>query len=768
MTKESKDATELVAIFERTGETALVAAGSIEFLPSLALLIVHHGELPLTSWLMWLIPAALFASGYLPVLRPAAATIQTTAGLVFLVLVCAFPQAYGPGWMPLPFTAFAVAFGAAFTLGVLQALVAIALAAGLNFIAVLEPTDQMILSAADLAGGTVGPIFILIAAPALLGMAYNWRRAARIADANSAEMEAAAASSYRAVQVQSARTSVDRRIHETVLNTLNGITQGRSDQGDLLRVECRRDIEQLELGALPAQEATLGALVSEARKAAGLQTPQVAVHVDGGYLLPQQSASALRDALVEALRNVERHADARAVEIKATKNAGILEVTVSDDGRGLETGDTERFGMRNTIKASLAAIGGEAIVESEPEEGTKVRLRVPIVVAAELQVPVNPVIDILLDTARTRSLLFAPAIFGLVMLPWIAGGLDGAVFAFVLSFVAFLACNLALAVLWDTRWRVPLTLLAIAMAVVIYGFTRQDLEGCSSASSVHWIINSVAGGIGLLLFAGQKHWWHWLILPVITAAGLALALSLPASCEAVPVMSLVVTVVYMSAALFLMTVLFREFDRRRREGLTLWAASVEYQAEIERQITVTSQWSRVSASTVALLTGIAEGRLQADDPITRERAASEEGQLRGNLGMERGSTSMLWHAVLHVVELGAALGVSVDAAVISMPRDTEPVSNAVIDLLAGIVTHAPSRTVSMRIFIDEGCAEVMITAPTSATLQAWSRLGASRVVNRDNQTETLIIEGIEVSMTPAGGKQTLIGIRRIPGALNAS
>jgi signal transduction histidine kinase len=764
VTESSKDATQLVAIFERTGATALVVAGSIEFLPSLFLLLLHRDEIPALIWLTWVVPVAIFLIAFLPSLRRQRAMTQAAAGLLFLLLAIVFAQAYGPGWLPLPFSAFAVAFGAAFTLGVVPALVVIALAALLNLIAVLAPTPQMILAAADLAGGAIGPIFILIAAPALLGMAYSWRRAARIADASTAEIETAAAVSYRAVQVQSARTSVDRRIHETVLNTLNAITQGVGSDGNLLRAECRRDIEQLELGALPAHDATLGALVDEARLAAALRTPQVRVDVDTDFLLPQQSAGALRDALVEALRNVERHAQATSVDIDARLVSGALEVVVRDDGRGLREGDTERFGMRNTIKASLSAIGGEAIVESAPGRGTSVTLRVPIVVAAELQVPVSPVIDILLDSVRTRAFLFAPTIFGLVMLPWIASGLGDARLAFALSFIAFLGCNIALAVRWNTSSRVPLTLLALVLGIMTYAITGHELVGCASASSVHWIINSVAGGIGLLLFAGQRYWWHWLFLPIITAAGLVLTLALPSECNAVPAMSLVVTVVYMSAALFLMTVLFREFDRRRADGLVLWASSVEYQAEIERQITITSQWSRVSASTIALLKGIADGSLDAGDALVRERAAGEESQLRGNLGFERLSSSYMWRAVLDVVEVAAEHGLSVDVAAISTPTSSRPIPEIVKDFLSRVVLGSPSRTVTIRLFVDDGQPEVIVTALTDVVALAWQAAAESMKVTLESTASTLTDSGIQLSRTAISERQTIVSIRRDPEA----
>ena len=710
MRQPSKADARLVTIFERLGALALISAGSIEFIPALFLLVIHAGELPPAIWITWAIPSAIFLLALYSRWRRYSPQIQAASGLLLIVAAIAFPQEYGPGWLPLPFIAFAVAFGAAFTLDVFTGMAVIVAAAILNYVAVLYPTPQMILAAAELAGGTIGPVFVIIAGPALLGMAQSWRRAARIADANTLEVEEATAATYRAVQVQSARTGVDRRIHETVLNTLTAISQGGVKDDELLRSECRRDVEQMELGALAAAEAPMGDLIAEAIVAAGLRTPAVHTHIDIDHVLPSASASALRDALVEALRNVERHAHAQQVVINARQFATSYEISIADDGVGLGESETERFGMRNTMRASLAALGGETLIESSPGRGTSVHLRVPVVAPAELRVPVEPVRRILLDSNWARMLLFAPAIFGLVMLPWIAGSLSGGSPMYVAAFIAFLASNIALSFLWETRWRLAIALLTVLLALGAYAAAGTSLQGCTSASSVHWIINTVAGGIGLVLFALEGR-WKWLVLPVVTFGGLALTSALPSECNLVPGMSLVVTVVYMSAALILMTVLFREFDRRRGDALILWAASVEYQAEIERQITVTSRWSRVSASTTLLLRAIADAQLDVEDEEVRERAAAEESQLRRNLGLEKKATSNLWQAVLEEVNHAETLGRSVEVSVISMPRDAAPVPEPIIAILRGIVTSAPSRTVTIKALVDEGSAEIIVTGP---------------------------------------------------------
>lgn len=757
MTEAPKGGVPLTAIFNRMGVLALIAAGAIEFTPALFWLVVHASELPPAIWLTWAIPAAISLLALYPRWRRYSPQIQAASGLLLIVAAIAFPQAYGPGWLPLPFVAFAVAFGAAFNSKVTTGLALIVAAAGLNLIAVLHPTPQMILAAADLAGGAIGPVFVLIAGPALLGMAQIWRRTARIADENTEAMEASTAATYRAVQVQSARTGVDRRIHETVLNTLNAIAQRGVDDDELLRSECRRDVEQMELGALTATEASMSDIIAEATVAAGLRTPEVRTRVDVDQVLPRMSASALRDALVEALRNVERHAQAQNVVIAARQFGTLYEISVEDDGTGLGQQESERFGMRNTMRASLAALGGEALIDSSPGRGTRVQLRIPVLAPAELRMPIEPVRRILLNSNRSRILLFAPAIFGLVMLPWIAGSLAGGVLAYAVLFVAFLATSVALSLMWDTRLRVALAVLAVLFVVVAYFAAGLSLNGCASASGIHWIINSVAGGIGLVLFAIER-WWAWVILPVVTLGGLVLTIALPSGCRFVPAMSLTVTVVYMSAALFLMAVLFRAFDRRRGDALVLWAATVEYQAEIERQIVITSRWSRVSASTTTLLRAIADGQLDVDTREVCERAAVEESQLRRNLGMEQKATSNLWQVVLEEVNHAETLGRSVEVSVISMPCDTSPVPAAIIEFLRNIVSLAPSRTVAIKALVDEGLAEIIVTAPSSTVNVAMTDLlGRMRPIA--GNTGAFEIEHFEVSRVHIDERNDLVSIR---------
>jgi signal transduction histidine kinase len=85
----------------------------------------------------------------------------------------------------------------------------------------------------------------------------------------------------------------------------------------------------------------------------------------------------------EALRNVDRHADARSADMTVREEGGAVVLDVSDDGRGMTEADLEEhiaeghMGLR-LLADVVAARGGSLQIESEPWTGTRVSLRVPV------------------------------------------------------------------------------------------------------------------------------------------------------------------------------------------------------------------------------------------------------------------------------------------------------------------------------------------------------------------------------------------------------
>lgn len=83
-------------------------------------------------------------------------------------------------------------------------------------------------------------------------------------------------------------------------------------------------------------------------------------------------------AVKEAVHNVIKHARAAAVTIRMTLADGFLDILVQDDGSGFQPDKQIAGNGLTNMKQRLANIGGECFIESQPGQGTTVRLHLAI------------------------------------------------------------------------------------------------------------------------------------------------------------------------------------------------------------------------------------------------------------------------------------------------------------------------------------------------------------------------------------------------------
>ncbi|MDQ1708202.1 MAG: hypothetical protein QOJ88_1413 [Pyrinomonadaceae bacterium] len=117
-------------------------------------------------------------------------------------------------------------------------------------------------------------------------------------------------------------------------------------------------------------------LVMRHGQRAGMRTSFTATPTDARA--PVEIETACFRIVQEALSNVARHAQARHIEVRLTVQDVALEVTVTDDGVGLNV-ERRRTGlgiMGMSERADLA--GGKVDIESAPGAGTTVRARFPL------------------------------------------------------------------------------------------------------------------------------------------------------------------------------------------------------------------------------------------------------------------------------------------------------------------------------------------------------------------------------------------------------
>ncbi|WP_156758439.1 GAF domain-containing sensor histidine kinase [Actinokineospora pegani] len=92
--------------------------------------------------------------------------------------------------------------------------------------------------------------------------------------------------------------------------------------------------------------------------------------------VPVPIADNTRAALREALSNVVRHAGAMRVAVHLRREAGLLRLTVADDGCGIPRGVTTR-GLKN-LRERAEGAGGHCDIRSSPRSGTTITWEVPV------------------------------------------------------------------------------------------------------------------------------------------------------------------------------------------------------------------------------------------------------------------------------------------------------------------------------------------------------------------------------------------------------
>jgi signal transduction histidine kinase len=187
---------------------------------------------------------------------------------------------------------------------------------------------------------------------------------------------------------EQARLRHARMLHDRVLQTLEILGQGDFVADPALRSHVRAEatwvrsfVRGESRGDMPDLPAALAAVAREMTRsglAVQVNTAQLANALHRCGELSAETTEALAGAAREALVNVLKHAGTRDAVLNAGISAQTLTVSVLDHGCGFDEQVREAgFGLSMSIRSRLAAIGGEASVESRPGLGTYVELRVP-------------------------------------------------------------------------------------------------------------------------------------------------------------------------------------------------------------------------------------------------------------------------------------------------------------------------------------------------------------------------------------------------------
>ncbi|GEJ58241.1 HAMP domain-containing protein [Anaeromyxobacter diazotrophicus] len=196
------------------------------------------------------------------------------------------------------------------------------------------------------------------------------------------------------------RKRIARELHDETTQSLAVLTMGiesaaaairaggptpRLDEVKALAVRTLEEVHRLILDLRPAVLDDLG-LFSAIRWYAEryLATRGIAVRCEISELerrLPPEVEIALFRIAQEAMNNIARHARAESVLIQLAPEGQELRIEIEDDGQGFDPAvqpqDRPHYGLMG-IRERAELLGGTAVVDSSPGQGTRLEIRVPL------------------------------------------------------------------------------------------------------------------------------------------------------------------------------------------------------------------------------------------------------------------------------------------------------------------------------------------------------------------------------------------------------
>ena len=126
-------------------------------------------------------------------------------------------------------------------------------------------------------------------------------------------------------------------------------------------------------------KAALGSFIKDWAERTGIDIHFQAVGLEPTRFNPEVE-TALYRVIQEALTNITRHARAKLVSVVVERRAGAALALIEDDGVGFDrhhAASKNRLGLLG-MQERITQVGGTLQIETAPESGTLIRVRVPL------------------------------------------------------------------------------------------------------------------------------------------------------------------------------------------------------------------------------------------------------------------------------------------------------------------------------------------------------------------------------------------------------
>ena len=226
----------------------------------------------------------------------------------------------------------------------------------------------------------------------------NFTELVATAIANAQARAALSASRARIVAAtDSARRRIERDLHDgaqqrlvslalqlretqAMVASAAGDVESRLDDLATGLVDVLTDLREIARGLHPAGLAE-GGLAPALRALAARSAIAVELHLEQDGRFPEPIEIAAYYVVAEALTNAAKHSDASVVDVRLAATETELLVSVRDDGRGGAdpAGGSGLVGLQDRVEA----LGGRLSLDSPPDVGTEVEIRLPLAVGSE-------------------------------------------------------------------------------------------------------------------------------------------------------------------------------------------------------------------------------------------------------------------------------------------------------------------------------------------------------------------------------------------------
>jgi signal transduction histidine kinase len=196
----------------------------------------------------------------------------------------------------------------------------------------------------------------------------------RLVDAQDAERSRLERDIHDGAQQHLVALAVNLRLAHTLMDRSPERAEQILAQQEDAAHETIETLLSLSRGIYPALLSDEG-LPAALRSAAANSLLPVQMSDSGVGRYPANIEAALYFCALEAMQNAAKHSGAGAVHVVVAEGLGVLTLMVEDDGAGFDVAAARSGAGLANMRDRIEAVGGELALESRPDGGTKITVR---------------------------------------------------------------------------------------------------------------------------------------------------------------------------------------------------------------------------------------------------------------------------------------------------------------------------------------------------------------------------------------------------------